>query len=124
VRQLDQGLKHPTEITERSGLALVQALEADGGLAQRLISALNAAPGRSAEEEGAIITRTLSRSETPASPMITGERRRKHSEPESLCEGLILRIEKDGAYCLTGPALENRVFVSRLITALRDLGKV
>jgi ParB family chromosome partitioning protein len=56
--------------------------------------------------------------------MITGERPRKHSEPESLCEGLVLRIEKDGAYRLTGPALDNRFFVRRLMTALRDLDKV
>jgi hypothetical protein len=124
VRQLDQGLKHPTEITERSGLALGQALEADESLAPRLINALNAAPKRSAQEEGEIIARTLSRSETPASPMITGERPRRHSEPESLCAGLALRIEKDGAYRLTGPALENRLFVSRLMTALRDLDKL
>ena len=123
VRQLDQGLKHPVEITERSGLALVRALESDESLAPRLISALNAAPKRSAEEEAAIIARTLSRSETPAAPMIKGERPRKHSEPESLCEGLVLRIEKDGAYRLTGPALENRFFVNRLMTALRNLDK-
>jgi ParB family chromosome partitioning protein len=85
---------------------------------------LNAAPKRSAEEEAAIIARTLSRSETPAAPMITGERPRKHSEPESLCEGLVLRIEKHGAYRLTGPALDNRFFVRRLMTALRGLDKV
>jgi ParB family chromosome partitioning protein len=102
---------------------LVQALEADEGLAPRLINALNAAPKRRPEEECAIIARTLSRSEAPASPMITGERPLKHSEPESLCEGLFLRIEKDGAYRLTGPTLENRFFVSRLMTALWDLDK-
>ncbi|MEH6656032.1 MAG: ParB N-terminal domain-containing protein [Loktanella salsilacus] len=123
VRQLDQGLKHPTDITERSGLALVQALESDEGLAQKLISALNAVPKRNAEEEGAIIARTLSRSEIPAAPLITGERPRMHSEPENLCKGLVLRIEKDGAYRLTGPALENQFFVSRLMVALRDLDK-
>jgi ParB family chromosome partitioning protein len=124
VRQMDQGLKHPTDITERSGLALVQALEADEGLAQRLISALNAVPKRNAEEERAIIARTLSRSKTPAAPMITGEHPHMHSEPQSLCEGLVLRIEKDGAYRLTGPALKSRFFVSRLMAALRDLDKV
>ncbi len=124
VRQLDQGLKYPTDITERSGLALVQALEADEGLAHRLITALNAVPKRNADEEGAIIARTLSRSETPAAPLITGESPRKHSESESLCEGLVLRIEKGGAYCLTGPALKNRLFVSRLMAVLRNLDKV
>jgi hypothetical protein len=34
-----------------------------------------------------------------------------------------LRIEKDGAYRLTGPALENQFFVSRLMVALRNLDK-
>jgi hypothetical protein len=124
VRQLDQGLKYPTYITERSGLALVQALETDEGLAQRLITALKAVPNRDADEEGAIISRSVSRSETPAAPLNTGERPRKHSEPKYLCEGLILRIEKDGAYCLTGPALKNRLFVSRLMAVLQNLDKV
>ncbi|SHF79605.1 ParB/RepB/Spo0J family partition protein [Loktanella atrilutea] len=124
VRQLDQGLKYPTEITERSGLALVQALDADETLAQRLLKALAAQPDRNAEEEGQIITDTLTATgPVPMAPLITGERPRKHSEPEPLCEGLMLRVERDGAYRLTGPALENRFFVSRLIAALRDLDK-
>ncbi len=122
VRQLDQALAYPTALTERAGLALVQALEADQTLAQRLISALAKEPGRDAEAEARIIVRTLSRTR-PASPLITGERPRKHSEPETLCEGLTLRVEKDGAFRLTGPALENRFFVSRLMQALRDLDK-
>ncbi|MCF7702134.1 ParB/RepB/Spo0J family partition protein [Loktanella sp. M215] len=122
VRQLDAGLKYPTAITERSGLALVQALEADESLAQRLITALAAKPDRTAETEGQIIARTMADAETPpTAPLITGERPRKHSEPEPLCEGLVLRVEKDGAFRLTGPALENRFFVSRLMAALRDL---
>jgi ParB family chromosome partitioning protein len=54
---------------------------------------------------------------------MVGELPRKHSEQEVLCEGLVLRVEKDGAYRLTGPALENRLFVSRLMVVLRDLGK-
>jgi ParB family chromosome partitioning protein len=121
VRQLDQGLKYPTEITERSGLALVHALAADDSLAPRLINALNAAPKRSAEDEAAIITRTLSRPETPRAPLITGERLRKYSESKPLCKGLALQIENDGAYRLTGPALKDDVFVDRLVAALRDL---
>jgi ParB family chromosome partitioning protein len=35
----------------------------------------------------------------------------------------VLRVEKDGAYRLTGPALGNELFVSRLMVVLRDLGK-
>jgi ParB-like chromosome segregation protein Spo0J len=121
VRQLEQSLKYPTDITERSGLALVHALGTDDSLAPRLIDALNAAPQRSAEDEGAIITRTLSRRATPRAPMITGERPRKYSESEQLCKGLALQIENDGAYRLTGPALKDEIFVDRLVAALRDL---
>jgi ParB/RepB/Spo0J family partition protein len=123
VRQLDQGLKYPTEITERSGLALVQALEADESLAPRLINTLKAAPNRSAEDEGSIITRILSRSETTSAPMIVGEKPRSSSVSEALCEGLYLKIEKDGDYRLTGPALRDGLFVNRLMAALRDLSK-
>ncbi len=123
VRQLDQGLKYPTDITERTGLALVQALEADETLVHRLITALTDKPDRTAEAEAQIIARTMSETSTPTAPLITGERPRKHSEPETLCDGLMLRVEKDGAFRLTGPALENRVFVSRLMDALRDLDK-
>ena len=122
VRQLDQGLKYPTDLTERSGLSLVQALDADETIAQRLMQALTAEPDRTAEREAQIISRTMAQT-GPAAPLITGERPRKHSEPETLCEGLVLRVEKDGAFRLTGPALENRFFVSRLMAALRDLDK-
>ncbi len=124
VRQLDQGLKHPTDLTERSGLALVQALEADDTLAQELMSALMTEPDRTSEREAQIIARTVATA-GPTVPMITGERPRKHWEPEleALCDGLVLRVEKNGAFRLTGPALENRIFVIRLMQALRDLDK-
>ena len=122
VRQLDQGLKYPTDLTERTGLSLVQALEADESLAQRLMRALMTEPDRTAEREAQIIGRTMA-STGPAAPLITGERPRKHSEPETLCEGLVLWVEKDGTFRLTGPALDNRLFVSRLMAALRDLDK-
>jgi hypothetical protein len=49
-----------------------------------LINALNAALKRIAEDEGAIITRTLSRRETPRAPMMTSERLRKYSESKRL----------------------------------------
>ena len=123
VRMLDTVLKYPTDLTERSGLALAQALEADAGLEQRLQNALLAQPDRTAAQEAQIINRSLDQPGAPQTPLITGERPRKVSEPEPLCEGLTLRVEKDGAYRLTGPALENRFFVSRLIAALRDLDK-
>ena len=122
VRQLDQGLKYPTDLTERTGLALVQALEADDSLAQRLMSALTVEPDRTAEREAQIIARIIATA-GPSAPTITGERPRKHSEPETLCDGLVLRVEKDGTFRLTGPALDNRFFVTRLMQALRDLDK-
>lgn len=122
VRQLDPGLKYPTDLTERTGLALVQALEADETLAQKLIAALTAEPDRTAAREAQIIARTMIQP-GHAAPAITGERPRKPAVPEALCDGLLLRVEKDGAFRLTGPALDNRFFVSRLLTALRNLDK-
>lgn len=120
VRQLDPGLKYPTSLTERSGLALVQALEADEGLAPRLTASLIAQPDRSPEREAQIIALALARTDATA-PLITGERPRKHLEPEMLCAGLSLRVEKDGALRLSGAALDNPAFVTRLMAALRDL---
>jgi ParB family chromosome partitioning protein len=123
VRKLDSDLKFPTYLTERAGLALVQAMEVDNGLAQRLSEALLLEPNRSADGEAQIITRTITQASTPTAPPMAEEPSRKHSEHEVLCEGLVLRVEKDGAYRLTGPALGNELFVSRLMVVLRDLGK-
>ena len=123
VRQLDRCLKFPTDLTERTGLSLVQGLEADESLAQRLIQALAAEPDRGAEREAQIIARTLAQTD-PVGPLIIGERPRKQPEPEVLCEGLVLRVEKDGTFRLAGPALDDQLFVSRLMQALRDLDTV
>jgi hypothetical protein len=53
----------------------------------------------------------------------SGARPDKVSDTESLYEGLTLQAKKDGAYRLTDTALENRFFLSHLLTSLRDLDK-
>lgn len=55
----------------------------------------------------------------PAVTLITGERLCKHSQPKMLCSSLALRVEEKRGVRLTGQTLEDRIFVSRLMTALR-----
>ncbi|SEN48074.1 Chromosome segregation protein Spo0J, contains ParB-like nuclease domain [Loktanella fryxellensis] len=133
VRQLDDVLRHPTALTERSGLALVQALDADAALTVRLAMALAVEPDRDAAREGQIIQGcmagpvatgdavTPSQVDPVVAPRPTPMRSAPVSEPEPLCQGLLLRIERDGSLRLTGPALQDQDFVARLTAALRDL---
>ena len=57
VRALDGGLRFPAAIPERLGLALSAALEADAGLAGRILADLRRNPPATAEEERARLAR-------------------------------------------------------------------
>lgn len=59
VAALDDALRHPAAISEKLGLALAKALEADEGLADRLRAALAEAAPDSAEAELAVLTGAL-----------------------------------------------------------------
>ena len=117
VRALDGALAHPTALTERAGLALAQALEADGDLAPRLRAALDAAPGRDAAEEARILetTRAPVQAPAPKAPATPAPPAR------TLRPGLEVRVENGGTLRLSGPALRDADFVARLMTALEGL---
>lgn len=74
VESLDAALRHPTAISEKLGLALVKALEADPGFEARLAADLNAAAAETPAEEIAILSAALARPEpqvaapAPAAP--------------------------------------------------------
>ncbi|MBS1301756.1 ParB N-terminal domain-containing protein [Loktanella sp. SALINAS62] len=124
VRALDPVLRHPTDLTERSGLALAQALDADPALTDRLADALSREPARDAAQEARIITDTImAPATTPAPPFTPADRPKLPSLRETLCDGLEYRVEKDGNIRLTGAALQNRAFVTRMLQALRDLDR-
>ncbi|GHG97866.1 ParB/RepB/Spo0J family partition protein [Pseudodonghicola xiamenensis] len=63
VEVLDPVLRHPTAISEKLGLALVKALEADPGLEVRLAADLSAAACETPAEEIAILSAALTRPE-------------------------------------------------------------
>jgi len=68
VRALDDHLRFPTALTERTGLALSQALEADTGLAETLVDALAKAAPQTAEQEAAVLATALTPAASPPAP--------------------------------------------------------
>ncbi len=94
VAALDGHLRHPNDISEKRGLALARGLEADAGLAPRLVAALEAAGERSAEEERAILEAGL----RPAAPVSVAP-----EEPEQ--GGIALRRQGD-RLVLSGPGVD------------------
>lgn len=74
VAALDPVLRHPTAISERLGLALVKALEADAGLADRLAARLRAAAPETAAEELRILAEAaVPPTAAPAAPAPVSE---------------------------------------------------
>jgi hypothetical protein len=65
VEALDAVLIYPTAISEKLGLALARAIEADAGFAKRAATALQAADRASPEAELEVLTRLV---EAPAAP--------------------------------------------------------
>jgi len=68
VRALDDHLRFPTALTERTGLALSQALEADAALAGSLVAALAQAAPQTAELEAAVLATALTPAASPPAP--------------------------------------------------------
>ena len=68
VRALDDHLKFPTALTERTGLALAQALEADAAMQGHVIAALDAATITTPEAETLVLSGMLSGMLSGAAP--------------------------------------------------------
>ena len=111
---LDMALQFPAAMSERAGLALVKALEANPKLATQVTQALADTPPQHAAAELAVIIRMM----TPA----------KSSPPKSQTIGLGLGLEyrelAGGRVELTGDALKDRGFKERLLAALEALDRV
>ncbi len=113
VRALDGALAFPTALSERTGLALAQAIETHEGFISRLRRALLRDPSKTAEEEAKRIAQairvttkqTLSRPKTPKTST---------SPPAPLPKGVAVQTRSDGAVVLSGPglneALRRRLF--------------
>ena len=109
VRALDDVLQFPTALSERSGLALAQALGADAGFGARLRKKLDAAHAQTAGAELAVIAVAIkgpSKPPTKATAVL-------------LSSGLEYVAHADGKITLQGRALKDEEFVNRLIQTLK-----
>lgn len=111
VRALDEVLRFPTVLSEKSGLALAQALTHDAGLAERFQKHLGQAPATSPETELATIAAMIKVSaRVKAIPVAV-----------SLPSGLGYRVHSGGKITLSGTVLHDDAFVERLIQTLNSL---
>lgn len=112
--QMDGALRFPAALSERLGLALAAALEADAGLGSRLAQMLGKAAAQTPAEEQALLARAL----RPT---------RKARLPDGQSEvapGVVLQVAGRGQaarYTLSGPGL-GADFGEKLIDWLRKRG--
>lgn len=111
VRALDDVLQFPTALSERSGLALAQALGADAGFTARLRKKLDAAHAQTAGAEQAVIAAAIKGpSKSPVKVM-----------PVALPSGLEFVVHGDGKITLQGAVLKDADFAKRLIQTLKQM---
>lgn len=112
VRALDEDLRFPTALTERTGLALAHALEADSSAAARIISALQQAVPQTPEAEAGVLATAI---QTQASPKAATPATSSATEPpQELCAGLSYKKTAKGEIVLSGPRLDEADFVQKL----------
>jgi len=113
VRALDSDLRFPTALSEKSGLALAQALASDDGFAQRLRRKLTDADTHTAAAEQGVIA-----------DMIAGPQKAKPAAaPESvmITGGLSYVAHPNGRMVLQGAALKDPTFVAKIAAAIKTL---
>lgn len=113
VRALDNDLRFPTALSEKSGLALAQALASDDGFAPRLRRKLTDADAHTAAAEQGVIA-----------DMIAGPQKPKPAAaPESvmITGGLSYVAHPNGRMVLQGAALKDPTFVAKIAAAIKTL---
>lgn len=108
VGALDGDLRFPHLLGERQGLALAQALEADGGLAGRLRDAFSGAQPEDAEAEQALIRATLAPPPAAAKPVP------ERAAPDCPAPGIEMTRPSSGRIVLGGKGVDEALW--------RDLG--
>lgn len=111
VRALDEHLRFPTALTERTGLALAQALEADAACAAQIITALQQATPDTSEQEAAVLARAMTPDAAPALAMPTTS---LAESPRDLGHGLSYKRTAKGEIVLSGPRLNDADFRQKL----------
>lgn len=113
VRALEDALHFPTQLTERNGLALAQALDADPHAAARVRAALAAKTPRDATAEASIIAAAMTApQDLPADPPAAAL--------PPLRPGLRLKETAKGEIVLGGPALQDPAFRAALLAFLAE----
>lgn len=110
--QLDAALRFPAALSERLGLALAAALEADAGLGPRLAQMLGKAAPQTPAAEQALLARALRPGKAAGLPKGQSE----------IAPGVRLQVAGRGGsarYTLSGPGL-GADFAGRLATWLRE----
>ncbi len=112
-KALDGALQFPGAISERLGLALAAALEADATLGARLVRMLDDANPKSPPEEQSLLARAL----RPARP----DKGSPRKTGKNIAPGITLRVSGKGVqaqYTLSGPGLGGD-FEARLVGWLK-----
>jgi len=95
---LDEVLHFPAALSERMGLALAKALDADKGLGARITQALTEGPARDAEDEQDVIGRLI----RPAAPAPSAPP--KQSDPKAQVPQEAIRVTRSkNKLVLSGP---------------------
>lgn len=106
VRALDGTLRFPASLTERTGLALAGALDANPGLEQVLTKALEVAAPQTSEAEAKAIAAALPRAPRP-------------TRPEMAKGAVTVEAQADGRLILSGALAADAGFRARLAKWLK-----
>ena len=120
VRALGEDLRFPRQLTERNGLALAQALEAEAGVAERVREALQANPPADAAAEAKAIAAVVQTPEragqgdrpAAAAPKASTAQAVDRTDPN--WKALRMRETAKGEIILSGPLLQERGFQTAL----------
>lgn len=111
VRDLDAVLSFPAAFSERSGLALAQALNADGELAKTITQQIKKEKPQTAQDEQALIAKLIRPKANPFTRV----------SPVMLRNGLSYIAHEDGKVTLLGAALTDAGYLERLLSTIKSL---
>ena len=116
VDAFDAVLSFPVALSEKLGLAMAKALDADPGFAQRLTDALQQAAPGDASEEAAVIVAALDggKVKSPAAP-------KGRPETTYIREGLRMTVHPEGRVVLEGARMTEPHMLKALRKALDTL---
>lgn len=126
VRSLDDVLQFPTDLSEKQGLILAKRLIEEPGLKAYLHKCLSDNPPKTASAEAAILARAVPGAAPAPTPDATpGPAAPAPAKPASaasvveLRPGFEMQRHSDGSLTFQGEKMADRIFVSRLMDAVK-----